>query len=328
MKTCCLIFLWIPLFAWVGPAWTATLPTWYLNPPSSDEQFLYGVGEGANFQEAKHMALSAVAEEISVAISSKVEKRESLTTVNNDSIYGKQFSQKVTAEVSKVKFSKIEVLKNEIQGGKAFVLVSVDRQALEAQEKGEIERSLADLEAMYVSSLKDPVYRRFTKLKKIVEEKEKVVSKLNIIQGLNDSYDPTPVYAKMLQYSDDLRHIQDNLSIYVQPEKGNLIVKDILESALSADSVKVSASSRAKDPNLLIIKYSIDLRREEIYGAKMVKMTVHLKLYSSTGELVASSQIECNGSSMDGFERATEAASQSFGKKVKEVGIVKMLGLG
>lgn len=327
MKAWCSIFLWLPLVAWVGPAWTATLPTWYLNPPNSDEQFLFGVGEGANFQEAKHMALNAVAEEISVAISSKVEKRESLTTVNNDSIYGKQFNQKMTAEVNKVKFSNVEVLKNEIQEGKVFVLVAVDRQALETQEKGEMERALADLEAQHVSSLKDPAYRRFTKLKKIVKDQEKIVSKLNIIKGLNNSYDPTPVYAKISRYSDDLRNIKDNLSIYVQPEKENLIVKDILESALSADSVKVSAFSLAKDPNLLIIKYSIDLRREQIYGSKMVKMTVHLKLYSNTGELVASSQIECNGSSMDGFERAMEAAAQSLGRKVKEVGIGKILGL-
>lgn len=315
------------LAAFACSARAGSLPSWYLNPPQSDAQALYGAGEGTNFQEARHAALNAIAEEISVTITSKMERRENLSQGNNGSNYDKQVNQKLTAEIQKIRFNNAEVVMNEATGGKVYVLVSVDRAALAQSEKAELERKLASADELYKSSRNDPIYRKFQKLKAIDAGKAEILSLLAIMRGLDGSYDLDPIQAKLSGYERDYLAIKDKVVVHVQSDGAMPQVKDALEAAFSAEAIKVSSKSPGKDPNALVVRYATELQNREVYSSKMTKLAVTVKTQAGTGDIVATSRIESSGSSLADFDKSAAAAVDAFAKRVREVGAMNILGL-
>ncbi len=309
------------------PARAVSLPAWYLNPPQSDEQALYGAGEGSNFQEARHAALNAIAEEISVTITSKMERRENLSQNNSTSSYDKQVNQRLTAEIQKIRFNNAEVIMNEATGGKVYVLVSVDRAALAESQKAELERKLAATDELYKSSKNDPIYRKFQKLKTIDTGKAGILSLLAIMQGLDGSYDLNPIHAKLKTYARDYLAIKDQLVVYIQPDKTMPQIKDVLEAAFSAAAIKVSSNPPGKNPNALVVHYATELQNREVYSSKMTKLAVTVKTQASSGDIVATSKIESSGSSLADFDKSAAAALNGFAKRVDEVGVINIIGL-
>ncbi|EGJ51819.1 LPP20 family lipoprotein [Desulfocurvibacter africanus] len=304
-----------------------SLPAWYLNPPQSDEQALYGAGEGSNFQEARHAALNAIAEEISVTITSKMERRENLSQNNSTSSYDKQVNQRLTAEIQKIRFNNAEVVMNEATGGKVYVLVSVDRAALAESQKAELERKLAATDELYKSSKNDPIYRKFQKLKSIDGEKAGILSLVAIMQGLDGSYDLAPVRAKLQAYARDFLAIKDKVVVHVQSDGSMPQIKDALEAAFAAESIKVSATAPSRNPDALVVRYTAELQNREVYSSKMSKLSVTVKTQAGSGDIVATNRIESNGSSLTDFDKAAAAAVAAFAKRVREVGAVNIIGL-
>ncbi len=308
-------------------ALAGSLPPWFLNPPRSNEQALYGAGEGSNFQEARHAALNAIAEEISVTITSKLERRESLSQANGGANYDKQVNQRLTAEIQKIRFNNAEVVKNEVEGGKVYVLMSVDRAALAESEKAELVRRLALIDDLHGSSGQDPIYRKFQKLKQIDGEKAGILSLVAIMQGLDGSYDLTQVHAKLQEYARDLLAIKDKLVVHVQTDGAMPQIKDALEAAFAAESIKVSATHPGKNPDALVVSYATELRNIEVYSSKMSRLSVNVRTQASTGDIVATNRIESSGSSLADFAKSTDAAVAAFAKRVREVGVMNIIGL-
>ena len=308
-------------------AWATGLPNWYFNPPQSDEYTLYGVGEGANFQEARRMALNAIAEEISVTITSKLDQRASESQSSHGASYNKQVNQRLTAEIQKIRFNNAEVVRNEVTGGKVYLLMSVDRQALAAGQKAELDRKLVSMDELYGSSQQDPIYRKFQKLKSIDGEKAGLLSLVAIMQGLDGSYDLTQVHAKLQVYARDLLAIKDKVVVHVQSDGTMPQIKDALEAAFAAESIKVSATSPGRNPDALVVRYATELRNMEVYSSKMSKLRVTVKALASTGDIVATNTIESSGSSLTDFDKANDAAIAAFAKRAREVGATNIIDL-
>ncbi|WP_161628416.1 LPP20 family lipoprotein [Desulfocurvibacter africanus] len=314
-------------FVAMSCAWAASLPNWYLNPPQIDEHTLYGVGEGANFQEARRMALNAIAEEISVTITSKLDQRASMSHGSGGASYDKQVNQRLTAEIQKIRFNNAEVVRNEVTGGKVYLLMSVDRQALATDQKAELDRKLASMDELYKSGRNDPIHRKFQKLKSISAEKAGILSLVAIMRGLDGSFDPNPIHARLQVYERELLAIRNQVVVHVRPDKQMPQVKDMLEAAFADESIKVSSPPPNKNPHALVVSYSTELQNREIYSSRMSKLIVTIRTQAGGGDVVATNKIESSGSSMTDFNKSAAEAVAAFARRVREVGVMNIIGL-
>ena len=65
---------------------SSTIPNWYLSSPQNNLNFIYGVGEGKNIDEAKQNALNDISSRLIVSVSSVVNAQ---IKINNNGKYSK-----------------------------------------------------------------------------------------------------------------------------------------------------------------------------------------------------------------------------------------------
>ncbi|WP_169306982.1 LPP20 family lipoprotein [Ferrimonas sediminicola] len=104
----------------------AAPPSWYLEPPSDSDEYLYGVGAGINLENARHQALMDVTSRLQVKVQGSLQTQTSVT----DDVVATKANQLVRSESTGVTLTNYELHDSAHRDGTHYQLIRVQRTAL------------------------------------------------------------------------------------------------------------------------------------------------------------------------------------------------------
>jgi len=306
-------------------SFAADIPNWYLHLQANDDLTLYGAGEGATQDEAKHVALKNISESISVAIDSKVEKNERINRTIDGTSYSKTVKNKISAETKKINFRNYNIIRSEIVGGKFFILIAVDKDAFIKEQKTDLSDLLKDADSVFQLALSKSIFEKWEDLKSINANREKVLAQVAIISSLDDTFDRTASVEKVNHFQNAFRQLRDDISVYLSLDTESAFLGPVIANYLTDAGIKLAARQDRNDKNLATLSLSSNVKRLKIYNNYIANVRTDLMIYSNNGSLISNKTVEAKGVSAIDFESAVKAAGNKIGEIIIKEGISKII---
>jgi len=291
-----------------------TIPNWFYSPPTSDKYF-YGAGEGNNIIESKNGALNFIAGEIQTAISSSFSKSETYTNNNGNTNFYKSVRNKLRAEVQKINFTNIEIVKTVKVDNKIYVLLRVDKLKLFNSLKTKFEILDNEIDTEIKTSEKYSLLDQLITLNKIEPKISQAISQATILNTLNSNFDVTKYTQKYNSYLSKKTEILHKLTFSVT--SNDLFGQKLIE-VLNTQGYKISNHSNIQ------IKTNKQIRNSVTYGMHIARVTINIQVIAKN-KILNSNSIECKGIS-NTTSQAIAKAANNFKQKLEKLGINKLLG--
>jgi hypothetical protein len=310
-----------------GPS-TSDLPKWYLNPPSSNPMYYYGVGEGASVDAAKANALAQVGGAISTSVSSKMQIN---TNVSNDVVNENIVSQ-TKSSIEKIKFTGVDVVKNSARGAKIYSQVRVDRSVLFASQKSQMDKSYNKMKSLFQSAKNGNILNLIKSTPELKKYANRVSTKLPILKAINPDFDKTKYENEILDILNTARDAKRKAMVYVT-HQGSKGYADVLKNYISSYGMTLvsSPNSVSNKDNLLKLHVSKTAKQENVIttdprlrGASFAKVVVTLDTKDHTNKTLANNRIEVMNISKDGYSQAVTKTAK-FEREIKRRGVLKIL---
>ncbi len=291
-----------------------TIPNWFYSPPSSNKYF-YGAGEGRNIIESKNSALNFIAGEIQTAISSTFTKNEGYSDNNGNTNFYKSVRNKLRAEVQKINFTNIEIVKTVKVDNKIYVLLRVDKLKLFNSLKTKFEILDNEIDTEIKTSQKYSLLDQLITLNKIEPKISQAISQATILNVLNPNFDVTKYTQKYNSYLAKKTEILHKLTFSIN---SNDLFGEKLVEILNEQGYKISNNSNIQ------IKINKQIRNSVVYNMHIARVTVNIQVIAKN-KILNSNSIECKGIS-NTTSQAIAKAANNFKQKVQKLGINKLLG--
>lgn len=296
-----------------------TLPGWVLNPPEDTASALYGVGEGSSRDTAKSAALKDVAAKLRVTISGKLENQIS---VHNDKVDRKAITR-VSEEVQKTEFSQFTVDQTSPSEKGFYVLVKVDRQALIHDLKSRLDSLDSTIRKENAAIANMTSMERFVVLKKLspLVDQATTLAQMLVAVGANAGMDERIAeYRRLRQESDDAA---SRLVFHVQANAADQDIASAVSAFLNDSGMRASTFNTDSGNRLTVRSSS---RTDEIYGSKLVKLTVDLTIYDDSNRTLSSKQYTVSGASRYDSLSARRNAIQKLTESMHDAGPLAGIG--
>ena len=297
-------------------------PSWYINQKQNDNVSLYGVAEGYTMEEATRYALAELASKIIVSISSESEMNRQA----NQNSYMNEIRQKTRQSIEKISFSNYKVSRSKKLNDKFYVEVQVERSPFlnEQKERASVlKRKIQELDA---SSKKSNIIQRRFDLIKINDLCKEFDLKIRILSGLGYDFELSKNLETISAYQVELSKLTSKILFFVEEDGSGLNLKSLVKNYLNKEGFQISDDKVAATSNMISIKIKSSHKTTEIYGAKISKLKIGFENYSS-GNIVASNQVEVTGSSSIDEDESKKAAIGNLEETIKRDGILKVLGI-
>ena len=296
-------------------------PSWFLNPPQNNGSFLYGVGEGANVNEAKASALSSVSQSLSLSVSSQLKKSETSNRYNNtESTYSSVVSSLQT-QTKEMEFSDYTIVKNAQLGPKIVLLVEVSRQKLFSDQLEKLNLFVQDIEAQNKSIAKQSLIEQALLYKKARSKAPKLKSLALLCHTIDSNFDTQPYLKKMNEIANTSDNALHKVDAVIKPSKEAQVFVNALKQGLNQEGLKVG-TSHAKTQ---IFMQNVE-QFDEIYGFKIAKCRVSFNVKEGK-KTVATRTITLTGKSKYDYEKARINASNILSNMIKKEGVFSILGI-
>lgn len=300
-----------PVRSQVAPT---TLPVWVTQPPKDDSATLWGVGEGPDLESAKRSALKDVAAKLRVSISAQLESR---TTVSNQSV-DRYARTRVSEDVQRTEFRNHALEKSVSSSQGFYALVRVDRQAFVADAVQKLAAAEKEISTLLSNIETAPPVERFVAQQKALPWLEKAVVSSQILVTVDTSFD-----CNRLQKHESTLHKAKNsaneLVFEIKAGSDSQDVSQAVRGFLNDTGVRIGKGGAP-----LIIESSST--QDVIFGSKTVKLQVGLNVLDAKGRTLTTREFISNGSSVNDFRAARQAAIKNFGEKLRTEGPVTALG--
>ncbi len=296
-------------------------PSWYLNPPGNDGAFLYGVGKGADINQAKAAALSFVSESLSITVSSEFKKSESSTRYDGGSSSFSSAVSSIKAQAKEMEFSEYKIINNQQMGSDILLLVQVSRQRLFNDQKTKLERYSKELKAEAKQISKAPVIQQASLYKARAKKQYTLKSLALLAQTINKDFN-IDAYLQQAQEVAVAEHsAQDRLKVAITASKQMQVFVDVLKEALNKEGIKVSA----KGANTHVYLNG-SFQKDEVYGFKIAKANLAITC-KQDGKSVASNSVIVSGKSRYDYDKAEQDAGNLLRLKIAKEGLFPLLGV-
>jgi len=288
------------------------LPSWYINSPSNNTIFIYGVGSGFDLDEAKQNALNNMSSRLIVSIKSSIETKK----YSSKSYYTKEVKQNIKLDTQKIKFNSVKIEKSSQVGDKIFVLVKVDREKLFNERlkefksyDREIELNLQNLEGKNI--LEQIIV--LNKLKpKIVKNKQRAY----IIYAINNDFDYSKYYKKYDNILNKINLLKSKIVFKVIATED--IFKDAMINLINKNGFKVGKN------NNILIRLDSNIRYSKYRGWQIARVSTSIKLIANN-KIYIEKTINSIGRSSSSHEEAKARAANEFKRKIEKIGLEKLL---
>jgi len=290
-----------------------SIPDWFYSVPKSQKYF-YGAGEGKDIDEAKNSALNYIASEIQTAISSEFSKTSAYSKSENSSSFYESAKQNINAEVAKISFSNIEILKTVKVDNDIYILLRINKKELfkNLKTKFEILDSRIDSE-IKTSENYSPLEQLIT-LNKLTPKIASALNQAMILATLNPNFDATKYAKKYNSYIAKKSEIYHKLSFKIT--SNNQFAKKLIE-VMNESGYKISNSN-------VKIRVIPNIRYSTPYGMSVARGTINIQVLAN-GKILKSTSLEVKGISNTKQEALAKAAI-NFKNQLQEKGINKLLG--
>jgi len=297
------------------------LPSWYINPPASERGVLYGVGEGVNKDDAVAHALSDILARLNVSISSSFSSKKVVREGRAESI-DTMYIDKVSSIVQTISINNYDIVSYKKLGFKKYAaLVKIDKKEFARSLKKEIQRSLqitTDFDALKgVNAL-----HTLQAYKKRLKELEGLENKLAILSELDRSVDEQYYLQKYAVLQKSYAKLRHSITFWVIADFAPLA--EPLKKGLTKEQFVIQKKHDSKHFDIYV---KTDITKSSSYGFIIARANVTLTTKGSSKKIIATNSLLLVGRSSQSFAVAKQDLVKSFNEKIKEEGVLKILGL-
>ena len=293
-----------------------SLPSWYINAPVNNKQFIYGEGEGSSLQEAKANALNSMAAKLVVNVSSSLQATTKTSTDNQGSKYSKDVTNDVKLDIEKIKFTNAKVEKSGTVSGKIYILMKVNREELFTNRKKEFD--INDQRITKQINLLDnyPKLEQIHILQNIyptiIDGKKSSI----VLNAINNNFNHAPFMDKYDSYIDKIAELKNDSTIGIITNSKQRYFADSLIDMLNQEQYKITQNNSGD----ISIKLNNKIKYNMARGWNIAKVSTTLSVISAN-KIVSNRIITTIGRSSTSKQSALESASNSFKKQIQKEGL-------
>lgn len=305
------------------------LPAWYINAPSDDASYLYGVGMGSSLQEASKSSLNNIAEKVLVTISSSFESKNQSSEVNNNAIYESKQYQNISTQIKKIDFTNYDLVKSEQLGNIIYSLVKVERSEIIKYYLDQVKKNHNKILAN-TKNLKNFSYiEQFIKIHRVKALISDNQSRLDILNIIAQNRSITASYSKYYNFLLNQQvWLKDNVKLRVIAQLSDQRIADLIAMELNKIGIKVTnKKSDNSDSNIFLLRVHSNSSNNYIYNSHITKIRVDVKLIKNFGSQISAGELEATGSSVNSKLASFDAAIFNLKKAIEKIGILTFIGL-
>ena len=300
------------------------LPSWYTNPPKSDERFLYEVAEGIDKQDAITKALNLMASTLSVTIASEY---KSHTTARSGSLnsYQQDVEDTVTAEVKPIRISSYQLLESAEQGFRRhLVLLKSDKRQLFESLKKELDENIALWESQKRSITNANVIEQLRFYREADSSFASIRQTLNVMHVLNSGFDSAPYIQASERYKSGYNDLRSKVTFGFKANRDALNLVEPIKAGLSAEQLLVQDKY---DRYHLTVFIAAKIDRVQSMGFDLARTAISVTTQDHLGTTIGSNKLNITGQSTQGYAVAEENVAIKLKRLIDKEGIKTVLGL-
>lgn len=299
-------------------------PSWYKNPPVSNEKELYALAEGTNKKEAIANALGLMVSTLGVSISSNFSSKTTQKDGKHSSLESRSVSE-VKSSVEMIKISHYDVVHSESLGFKRYsVLVHSNKKKLFLSMKHELDQIFSIINTKREAMKHSNGLKELALYKKSVQDIQSIPNRLLVMNSLDKNFTGEEYLLKMKIIETTYEKLASNISFRIEAEQNvqNLIAP--ISKGLSDKGFGVKNHGSKVN-----FKVSINatLTKASSYGFSIIRAQVNLVTKGKNSKSIGSNSIHLVGQSTQSFEVAKQNLTLKLDALIAKVGISKVLGL-
>ncbi len=300
------------------------LPSWYTDPPQSNEQYLYEVAEGVDKKEAVANALDLMVSTLSVTIESEY---KSHTTTRSGAIesYRQDVDNTVQTTVQAIRISNYSVVESTEQGFRRYLLlIKSDKRQLFTSLRKELDETIIQLEVQEDNVKNKNVIEQLRFYKRANSDFENIQQRLNVMNVLNRSFDSTPYTQKASHYKNSYDDLRAKITFGFKAHSDAADLVEPIKAGLSAKQLLVQERHDAYHLDIVITAKVETVRS---MGFDLARTAISLTTKEHSGTTIGSNKLNITGQSTQGYAIAKENVAIKLDRLIEKEGIESVLGL-
>ncbi len=330
MKSLLILFAVTLLFNGCGaekkPLVTApkALPSWYTNPPQSNDRYLYEVAEGLDKKEAIANALELMVSTLSITIESAYKSKKTVRSGAVES-YEHDVDNTIQTEVKAIRISNYSVVESAEQGFRHhLVLIKSDKVQLFNSLKKELDEKIALLKSQESNIKNKNVIEQLRFYKQANSDFMTVEQRLNVMNVLNKNFDSTPYTQATSHYKNSYDNLRAKITFgFTANTKARNLIAPV-KAGLSASQLLVQ--ERNDDYHLRITIHA-NVATVRSMGFDLARTAISLTTQDRSGTTIGSNKVNITGQSTQGYAVAKENVAIKLNRLIEKEGIERVLGL-
>ncbi len=298
------------------------LPSWYINPPQSNKEYLYAVGEGKDKKEALANALSDMVATLGVSISSEYNAK-TVVKEGFESTKNATYKNEVNAKVQEIRISNYELLNFKKLGFKRYgVLVRSDKNKLFQNLYSDIKHRFEAINSKDLS--------KYNALEKLAFYRDSLHSlshlqnTLMVMSSLNSSFDSSDFLAQYAQLKKRYETQLAKISFSIKPTRKAKALASVISKGLTKKHFTIA---KRMDENHFTVYIEMKVEYADAYGIALAQSTVDFVTKDYKNKIVSANTLNITGQSSQGYKIAKQNVAKKLNQLVEEQGIGKILNL-
>jgi hypothetical protein len=296
-------------------------PEWVLQPPPNTADWLWGIGEGPDLEEAKRVALKDVAARLRVSVSSTTDDR---VTAYNGSV-DRLSRTRIQQDVQKMEFTNAILDKTTPSPRGVYALFKIDRHAFVKDTRARFDAAARSVnDATRTLETQAPI-EQYKSLQASLPDIRTALALGELLRGADPGFDGEAILAPMASLAGRASRASEDLVFAVEFKPADADVARVVTEFLNGNGMRVT--QRREGTRSLAIAITTSARMQTFFNSKSVLLQVMLVVRDGQMRSLASKQYEVNGSSMSDYDAARESAVAQLAEALREAGPASGLGL-
>ncbi len=300
------------------------LPSWYMNPPSNNSIYLYGLGDGKNQEEAVKNALSNLASRLSVTVESQYEVDTTIKQGSSNS-FAQTSKRNLKSDVAKIRISNYEIEKTEqMKYNHYIVLVRSDKEKFYNGLLKELDVKLSRAEEQKKLHATSNILKQYTFLKETMEGMKESMTAILVLNTLNEAFDDKAYLGRIEAMNREFDSVSKRINFVVKGDSASSGMIEPIRVALTDSGLKVAPST---NNDSLIVQISTRSEQTSGMGFIIARMVVNIEVKTAQGKTVGGNKLMINGHSPQSYSQAQENGAKKLGSMIAKDGITTILGI-
>jgi hypothetical protein len=291
-----------------------SIPNWVSNPPSSDEKYIYAVGEGKDKESAQADALSNIASSLSVWVDSQFIIDTKVHEKNGDENYTKESEQKIALHVKQMHIGNFEVVKFEkLRFNSYAMLIRSNKKIVFETLKNESSEALQTLKNDESAMQNTDVLKRLEFYENASKKAEDIVSILSLLKTLQPSFDTALMQEECIHFKESYIALKSKISFEVNADA---VSKELVNPMQELISSKGFVLSQKKAQEHLHVKLSSQPLQSTALGFMILRSSIFVEIKDGSNQTIKSKKLDIIGRSAKSFEAAKQNLAIKFREQI------------